>query len=528
MKPIWIVDDDQSIRFVLEKALAREQFATRSFSNPRDVLTALDTDEPQVLVSDIRMPGGSGIDLLAKVKARLPGLPVIIMTAYSDLDSAVSAFQGGAFEYLPKPFDLTRAVELIRRAMEESLREEVHDTGSAEMPEMLGQAPAMQDVFRAIGRLSQSNVTVLITGESGSGKELVARALHKHSPRGDAGKGGTEGPFIAINTAAIPKDLLESELFGHERGAFTGAQTTRRGRFEQADGGTLFLDEIGDMPFDLQTRLLRVLSDGQFYRVGGHQPLKANVRVIAATHQNLEQRVREGAFREDLFHRLNVIRLRLPALRERREDVPQLARYFLAKSAKELGVEAKRITDGAIDRLMNFDFPGNVRQLENICHWLTVMAPAQVVEPKDLPPELMASEMARPGSSGAGGYGAAPQAAASPSPPGAVAGHAAGEAPPSGSNNPGAPESVASSGRVAAAPAGGADQRWLVDLQREARRLLEAGDAAVWDTLTRQFEGQLIHTALEITRGRRIEAAHKLGIGRNTITRKIQELGLDD
>ena len=387
MKPIWIVDDDQSIRFVLEKALAREQFATRSFSNPRDVLAALDDDEPQVLVSDIRMPGGSGIDLLGKVKARLPGLPVIIMTAYSDLDSAVSAFQGGAFEYLPKPFDLNRAVELIRRAVEESLREEVRDLGNAEMPEMLGQAPAMQDVFRAIGRLSQSNVTVLITGESGSGKELVARALHKHSPRGDA---GSNGPFIAINTAAIPKDLLESELFGHERGAFTGAQTMRRGRFEQADGGTLFLDEIGDMPFDLQTRLLRVLSDGQFYRVGGHQPLKANVRVIAATHQNLEQRVREGAFREDLFHRLNVIRLRLPALRERREDVPSLTRFFLAKSAKELGVEAKRITESALERLMAFDFPGNVRQLENICHWLTVMAPAQVIEPKDLPPELMA------------------------------------------------------------------------------------------------------------------------------------------
>jgi two-component system nitrogen regulation response regulator GlnG len=506
MKPIWIVDDDQSIRFVLEKALAREQFATRSFSNPRDVLAALDDDEPQVLVSDIRMPGGSGIDLLAKVKARLPGLPVIIMTAYSDLDSAVSAFQGGAFEYLPKPFDLTRAVELIRRACEESLREEVRDVGSSEMPEMLGQAPAMQDVFRAIGRLSQSTVTVMITGESGSGKELVARALHKHSPRGDA---GSNGPFIAINTAAIPKDLLESELFGHERGAFTGAQTTRRGRFEQADGGTLFLDEIGDMPFDLQTRLLRVLSDGQFYRVGGHQPLKSNVRVIAATHQNLEQRVREGAFREDLFHRLNVIRLRLPALRERREDVAQLTRFFLAKSAKELGVEAKRITESALERLMAFDFPGNVRQLENICHWLTVMAPAQVIEPKDLPPELMAGDVARiPAAVSAGPadypattLGGAVSAPASSAAAGAMA----------------APVSVD------AAPIG-----WLLDLQREARRLLESGNPEVWDTLTRQFEGQLIHTALEITRGRRIEAAHKLGIGRNTITRKIQELGLED
>ncbi len=511
MKPIWIVDDDQSIRFVLEKALAREQFATRSFSNPRDVLAALDDDEPQVLVSDIRMPGGSGIDLLAKVKQRLPGLPVIIMTAYSDLDSAVSAFQGGAFEYLPKPFDLTKAVELIRRAVEESLREEVRDIGSTDMPEMLGQAPAMQDVFRAIGRLSQSNVTVMITGESGSGKELVARALHKHSPRGDAGKGGTEGPFIAINTAAIPKDLLESELFGHERGAFTGAQTTRRGRFEQADGGTLFLDEIGDMPFDLQTRLLRVLSDGQFYRVGGHQPLKANVRVIAATHQNLEQRVREGAFREDLFHRLNVIRLRLPALRERREDVPQLTRFFLAKSAKELGVEAKRITETSLERLMVFDFPGNVRQLENLCHWLTVMAPAQVIEPKDLPPELMSGDVARQ-----------PAPASPGNLPEPLAAHATGQ--PAGHAATQAGGAAVQPLTAATRPATG----WLHDLQREARRLLESGDPEVWDTLTRQFEGQLIHTALDITRGRRIEAAHKLGIGRNTITRKIQELGLED
>src|SRR4249920_1181221 len=357
MKPIWIVDDDQSIRFVLEKALAREDLAVRSFTNPRDVLKALDDkDEPQVLVSDIRMPGGSGLELLSKVKERLPGLPVIIMTAYSDLDSAVSAFQGGAFEYLPKPFDLPRAVELIRRAVDESLREaSVRDDRGAEMPEMLGQAPAMQDVFRAIGRLSQSNVTVLITGESGSGKELVARALHKHSPRGEA---GSKGPFVAINTAAIPKDLLESELFGHERGAFTGAQTMRRGRFEQADGGTLFLDEIGDMPFDLQTRLLRVLSDGQFYRVGGHQPIKSNVRVIAATHQNLEERVRLGVFREDLFHRLNVIRLRLPPLREHNEDIPALARFFLQKSAKELGVEPKRITDEALEAIRAFEFPG--------------------------------------------------------------------------------------------------------------------------------------------------------------------------
>ena len=524
MKPIWIVDDDQSIRFVLEKALAREQFATRSFSNPRDVLAALDDDQPQVLVSDIRMPGGSGLDLLAKVKARLPGLPVIIMTAYSDLDSAVSAFQGGAFEYLPKPFDLTRAVELIRRAMEESLREAVADERVSEMPEMLGQAPAMQDVFRAIGRLSQSNVTVLITGESGSGKELVARALHKHSPRGDAGKlstggptTGTGGPFIAINTAAIPKDLLESELFGHERGAFTGAQTMRRGRFEQADGGTLFLDEIGDMPFDLQTRLLRVLSDGQFYRVGGHQPQKANVRVIAATHQNLEQRVREGAFREDLFHRLNVIRLRLPALRERREDIPALTRFFLAKSAKELGVDAKRITDAALERAAAFDYPGNVRQLENICHWLTVMAPAQVIEAKDLPPELLGTDLHAP----------TPLA---DSPAAAVGAAAASAVTAAATLSSGAPTTSTVERSVAAVvpAAESAHTGWQLDLQREARRLLESGDTAVWDTLMHQFEAQLIRTALDLTRGRRIEAAHKLGIGRNTITRKIQELGLDD
>jgi two-component system nitrogen regulation response regulator GlnG len=374
MKPIWIVDDDQSIRFVLEKALLREGLSTRSFTNPREVLVALAAEDgsegPQVLVSDIRMPGGSGLDLLTQVKQQLPALPVIIMTAFSDLDSAVSAFQNGAFEYLPKPFDLPKAIELIRRALEESQREEVAEELMADTPEMLGQAPAMQDVFRAIGRLSQSNVTVMITGESGSGKELVARALHKHSPR-------ASGPFVAINTAAIPKDLLESELFGHERGAFTGAQTSRRGRFEQAEGGTLFLDEIGDMPFDLQTRLLRVLSDGHFYRVGGHSAVKANVRVIAATHQDLEQRVKEGVFREDLFHRLNVIRLRLPALRERKEDVQVLTKHFLLQSAQQLGVEPKRISDQALEILSQFHFPGNVRQLENICHWLTVMAPAK-------------------------------------------------------------------------------------------------------------------------------------------------------
>ena len=519
MKPIWIVDDDQSIRFVLEKALLREDLPTRSFTNPREVLAALaeldgagDDKGPQILVSDIRMPGGSGLDLLEKVKQILPGLPVIIMTAFSDLDSAVSSFQGGAFEYLPKPFDLPKAVELIRRAVEESQREEVAEERMAAAPEMLGQAPAMQDVFRAIGRLSQSNVTVMITGESGSGKELVAKALHKHSSRAN-------GPFIAINTAAIPKDLLESELFGHERGAFTGAQTMRRGRFEQAEGGTLFLDEIGDMPFDLQTRLLRVLSDGHFYRVGGHNAIKANPRVIAATHQDLELRVKEGVFREDLYHRLNVIRLRLPALRERPEDVSALTRHFLQQSAKQLGVEHKRISDAALQQLGKFGFPGNVRQLENICHWLTVMAPAQVIETKDLPPEVLSATAHLTNTV------AAP-------PPAAVVSQAP---------DPDAAEVMATPAPALITPASAlitpaaglisvhakSPSGWEADLEAETQALLANGSTDVWDVLSRRFESMLIQTALQSTRGRRIEAAHKLGIGRNTITRKIQELNLE-
>ena len=509
MKPIWIVDDDQSIRFVLEKALLREDLPTRSFTNPREVLAALEVatedDGPQIMVSDIRMPGGSGLDLLDKIKARHPGLPVIIMTAFSDLDSAVSAFQGGAFEYLPKPFDLPRAVELIRRAVEESMREEVAEERMAAAPEMLGQAPAMQDVFRAIGRLSQSNVTVMITGESGSGKELVARALHKHSTRAN-------GPFVAINTAAIPKDLLESELCGHERGAFTGAQTMRRGRFEQAEGGTLFLDEIGDMPFDLQTRLLRVLSDGNFYRVGGHNAIKANLRVIAATHQDLEQRVKDGVFREDLFHRLNVIRLRLPALRERREDVFMLTRHFLQQSAKQLGVEPKRISDAALQQLSTFSFPGNVRQLENICHWLTVMAPAQVIEPKDMPPEVAA----------------ATQEPVRSLPP-VLARTAPSVDAPAFSEHPVVAESGADIflPAVSLGTAGASAASWEDGLEIEALALLATGRSDVWDVLSRRFESKLIQTALLNTRGRRIEAAQKLGIGRNTITRKIQELHLE-
>ena len=554
MKPIWIVDDDQSIRFVLEKALLRENLPTRSFTNPKDVLLALATasdDEcPQILVSDIRMPGGSGLDLLEKVKAKYPALPVIIMTAFSDLDSAVSAFQGGAFEYLPKPFDLPKAVELIRRAVEESQREEVSVQSEAAAPEMLGQASAMQDVFRAIGRLSQSSVTVMITGESGSGKELVARALHKHSPRGDVTTKGTNGPFVAINTAAIPKDLLESELFGHERGAFTGAQTMRRGRFEQADGGTLFLDEIGDMPFDLQTRLLRVLSDGHFYRVGGHTAVKANVRVIAATHQNLEQRVKDGAFREDLFHRLNVIRLRLPALRERRDDIPMLTRHFLIQSAQQLGIEPKRISDAALAWLSTFSFPGNVRQLENICHWLTVMAPAQMIEPKDLPPEVGVTLDAPPERRTTFATTAALDSTVHPASHASRASHASSPEDASmGMRDPAdatlhdaaeyaqpgdAPtptDTMASVGVSPSAAAGaalGTGSGWELGLEAEVMTLLANGRHDVWDALTRRFESRLILTALSNTRGRRIEAATKLGIGRNTITRKIQELGLEN
>jgi two-component system nitrogen regulation response regulator GlnG len=464
MKPVWIVDDDRSIRWVFEKALSREGISYNSFSSAREALDALSGGAPQVLISDIRMPGQSGIELLQEVKEKHPAVPVIVMTAYSDLESAVAAFQGGAYEYLPKPFDVDQAVELIRRALDESQREQAALEPVGEVQEILGQAPAMQEVFRAIGRLSQSSATVLITGESGSGKELVARALHRHSTR--AAK-----PFVAINTAAMPKDLLESELFGHERGAFTGAQALRRGRFEQAEAGTLFLDEIGDMPSELQTRLLRVLSDGTFYRVGGHQQLKANVRVIAATHQDLDSRVREGGFREDLYHRLNVIRVRIPSLRERREDIPLLARHFLAKSAKELSVEPKRLSDEVLAHLARVDFPGNVRQLENLCHWLTVMAPGQAIGIADLPAEFRGEPVA-----------------------------------------------------ASAAPA----SDWIGALELEVERRLARGETGVLDQLSRQFERSLISRALARTGGRRIEAANLLGMGRNTITRKIQELGIGD
>ena len=463
MNTVWIVDDDRSIRWVLEKALSREDISHQSFTSANDALAALETttQPPKVLVSDIRMPGESGLTLLQRVKTLHPQMPVIIMTAYSDLESAVAAFQGGAFEYLPKPFDVDQAVALVQRAIDQSTHQQGAREETAVAPEILGQAPSMQEVFRAIGRLSQSHATVLINGESGTGKELVARALHRHSPRRDA-------PFIAINTAAIPRDLLESELFGHARGAFTGAATQRRGRFEQAENGTLFLDEIGDMPAELQTRLLRVLSDGHFYRVGGQQPIRANVRVIAATHQNLEDRVRLGLFREDLFHRLNVIRLRLPPMRERREDIPILVRHFLQKSAQELSVDAKRISDAAIKYLQAMPFPGNVRQLENLCHWLTVMAPGQTVEVADLPLEMR--------------------------------------------DQPNRETPI----------------DWTDGLGIEADRLVATAPGEVFDRLTREFERTLIRRALAATGGRRIEAAQLLGIGRNTITRKIQELGMDE
>jgi two-component system nitrogen regulation response regulator GlnG len=501
MKPVWVVDDDASIRWVLEKALARAQLPVRLFESANDAMRALQEDTPQVLVSDIRMPGDSGLELLEKIKARLPDLPVIIMTGFSDLDSAVNAFQGGAFEYLPKPFDIDEATALIQRAVKESAGDVVSKPATADVQlEMLGQAPAMQEVFRAIGRLSQSAATVLITGESGSGKELVANALHRHSPRADK-------PFVALNTAAIPHDLLESELFGHERGSFTGAQATRKGRFEQADGGTLFLDEIGDMPLDLQTRLLRVLSDGQYYRVGGQQALKANVRVIAATHQNLEQCVAEGRFREDLFHRLNVIRLRLPALRERREDIAGLAQHFLVRSAKSLAVEPKQLSSEALALILQHPFPGNVRQLENLCHWITVMAPSNVVAAADLPPEFRGQSVSAPqalnGSHALnGGHGTSTAA--------------------------GSADSAGTHGFTAPKVAGDVDWRELLKAELVAAIRSGQEDGQLFDRLSGDFERVVYGTTLEKTRGKRLEAASLLGVGRNTITRKIQELSLEE
>lgn len=528
---IWVVDDDHSIRWVLERALVRAGFGVRTFAQVDEVLAALAVSEPAVLVSDIRMPGASGIELLYQVRQRRPTLPVIIMTAYSDLDSAVSAFQAGAFEYLPKPFDLMQAVALVQRAAQgraeaargaASPRPSGRGAGAgatpdpergtkaqaipspqagARMPDagLLGQAPAMQAVYRAIGRLARSDATVLLTGQSGTGKERVARALHQHSVR-------AERPFVAINMAAIPRDLMESELFGHERGAFTGAQTLRRGRFEQAEGGTLFLDEIGDMPAEMQTRLLRVLSEGHFYRVGGNQPVKSRVRVIAATHQDLEARVAQGLFRDDLFHRLNVIRLRLPPLAERVEDIPLLAEHFLAESAASLGVEPKQLGADALRVLCAFGWPGNVRQLENVCQWLTVMTAAHVVTMADLPPEMLPSRGAaatvRPVTEAASV--AAPQASGTPAVPTDAADQEEGH-------------------RQSADPEG-----WCEVLAKLARRQLEDPQARdLLAPLQASFERTLIEAALEATEGHRGEAARRLGLGRNTLARKIRDLGID-
>ena len=463
METVWVVDDDRSIRWVLEKAFKGAQMDVRSFENGDSVLRALERQQPDVIITDIRMPGMDGFELLKRIHARNAELPVIIITAHSDLDSAVTAYQGGAFEYLPKPFDVDEAVELAQRAIEQSKAStNKHDAEVVSSTEIIGAASSMQEVFRAIGRLSRSNITVLINGESGTGKELVAQALHKHSPRADK-------TFIALNTAAIPRDLLESELFGHEKGAFTGAQSARQGRFEQADGGTLFLDEIGDMPAELQTRLLRVLQDGTFYRVGGHNPIKVDVRIIAATHQDLEQRVADGRFREDLFHRLNVIRIHIPPLRERIEDIPLLAGHFLNEAATELNVENKRLSRETEDYLTRFSWPGNVRQLQNVCRWLTVMSPGQVINIEDLPPELQINRA-----------------------------------------------EVNNSGD------------WVDMLRRWAERQLAQGDMGLLDRATPQFEKVMIETALRQSGGRRQDAAKLLGWGRNTLTRKIKELGMEE
>ena len=471
MKNVWIVDDDRSIRWVLEKALQKADIPCKTFSEAESVLQAIKKEQPALILSDIHMPGKSGLEMLSEIKKSYPKLPIIIMTAYSDLDSAVASFQGGAFEYLPKPFDIDKAIELVRRATEEN--EEEEQTPSEETAsEIIGKAPAMQEVFRAIGRLSQSKATVLLTGESGAGKEVVARALHKHSPRANA-------PFVAINMAAIPKDLMETELFGHEKGAFTGASAIRHGRFEQAEGGTLFLDEIGDMPAELQTRLLRVLSDGYYYRVGGHQSLKANVRIIAATHQNLEAMVRENRFREDLYHRLNVIRLRLPPLRERPEDIPLLVNHFLQKSAENLGVEPKIMSEEAMEFLKRFPFLGNVRQLENLCNWLVVMAPSQHIRVTDLPEEIRRGEA----------------------------------------------EKIHKNSEVSSEETLGGS--WEELLKAEVKEMLKSQSPYLMKQLSDTFESIVIGTALEYTHGRRVDAATRLGIGRNTITRKIAELKLE-
>ena len=460
MSQVWVLDDDKSIRWVFEKALTKANITFECFSNTNEAINKFNHEKPQAIISDIKMPGESGIDFLSKVKDKFPEIPIIIMTAYSDLDTAVTAFQKGAFEYIAKPFDISKVVNIIQQALEANNNKNLKGEELGDLPEIIGQAKSMQDVFRAIGRLSQSNAMVLLNGESGSGKELVAKAIHKNSHR-------KESPFIAINTAAIPNDLLEAELFGFEKGAFTGANAQRKGKFEQADQGTLFLDEIGDMPIDLQTRLLRVLGEGQFYRVGGQDLINVDVRVIAATHQDLETLVKSGQFREDLFHRLNVIRIKVPPLRERVEDIPLLSQYFLNKSANQLNVKLKSLSPEVIEYFKNLYWQGNVRQLENICHWLTVMAPGNVINVSDLPAELNSE----PVSSGTD----------------------------SSSN-------------------------WKENLGREVSKILLTGEVNIFKDYTNIFEKELIIQALKYTKGRKVEAAKLLGIGRNTITRKIKEL----
>jgi two-component system nitrogen regulation response regulator GlnG len=464
---VWILDDDSSIRWVLEKALQGAKLSTASFAAAESLWQALEISQPHVIVSDIRMPGTDGLSLLERLQVHYPHIPVIIMTAHSDLDSAVSAYQAGAFEYLPKPFDIDEAISLVERALTHATEQSPAPAQEAQVktPEIIGEAPAMQEVFRAIGRLSRSSISVLINGQSGTGKELVAGALHKHSPRKDK-------PFIALNMAAIPKDLIESELFGHEKGAFTGAANVRQGRFEQANGGTLFLDEIGDMPLDVQTRLLRVLADGQFYRVGGHNAVQVDVRIIAATHQDLELLVQKGSFREDLFHRLNVIRVHLPPLSQRREDIPQLATHFLASAAKEIGVETKIMTKETAVKLSQLPWPGNVRQLENTCRWLTVMASGQEILPQDLPPELLKD-----------------------------------------------PVSVTHTAK--------GSQDWQSALTEWIDQKLSEGNSDLLTEAQPAFERILLETALRHTQGHKQEAAKRLGWGRNTLTRKLKELSMD-
>mgnify|MGYP005989347357 CR=1 FL=1 len=468
MNRVWIVDDDNSIRWVLEKALTQEGFEVESFASATMLLQRLDYDSPDTIISDIKMPEMDGMELLDKLQITHPQLPVIIMTAHSDLDSAVNAYQQGAFEYLPKPFDIDEAIALAKRAVEHGKKKSSKKKIQEQLPvsEIIGEAPAMQEVFRAIGRLSRSSVSVLINGQSGTGKELVAHALHKHSPRKD-------NTFVALNMAAIPKELIESELFGHEKGAFTGAASTRKGRFEQANGGTLFLDEIGDMPLDIQTRLLRVLADGQFYRVGGHEPVSVDVRIVAATHQNLESLVEQGKFREDLFHRLNVIRIHIPALKDRREDIPQLCQHFLILAAKELSVEAKALSKPAADFLSNYAWPGNVRQLENTCRWLTVMASGKDILIDDLPPEILDKPT----------YNSSSKA-----------------------------EEVTGD--------------WVKSFEKWLDAEFSEGRMDISSEAQPAFERALIEIALKHTRGHKQDAAKRIGWGRNTITRKIQELNM--